>query len=124
MSDETNEELPLSREELYDLAWSKPMTSIGKRYGVSSSYLARVYMRMNVPGPAPGYATKVEAGKKVIKPPLPEVRPEGELEWDRHHTGRIRSRPKPLAPFAKPRWPPQNPPHGLTDDLRPIPHAR
>jgi hypothetical protein len=103
MTDETNEELPLTREALYELAWSKPMTSIGKQYGVSSSYLARVYTRMNVPRPAPGYWAKVEAGKKVRKPPLPEARPEDEIEWDRHHAGRIRSRPKPQAPSSKPR---------------------
>ncbi len=103
MTDETQEELPLSREALYELAWSKPMTSIGKQYGVSSSYLARVYTRMNVPRPAPGYWAKVEAGKKVTQPPLPEARPEDELEWDRHHTGRLRARPKPRAPSAAPR---------------------
>lgn len=105
MTEEIDSELPLSREELYELAWSEPMTSIGKKFGVSSSYLARVYSRLNVPRPPPGYWAKLEAGKKVVQPPLPEVRPEDELEWDRNHVGSIRARPQPKAPSKAPRAP-------------------
>ena len=33
----------VTRESLYEQAWSTPMTKIAERYGVSSSYLARVF---------------------------------------------------------------------------------
>ena len=76
---------PISREALYELAWAEPMTSIGKKLGVSSSYLARIYTRLNVPRPAAGYWAKVAAGKPPHKPPLPEVELGYETEWDRYN---------------------------------------
>tara|TARA_R110002074_G_scaffold373069_1_gene548747 strand:+ start:33271 stop:34563 length:1293 start_codon:yes stop_codon:yes gene_type:complete len=76
---------PISREALYELAWAEPMTSIGKKLGVSSSYLARIYTRLNVPRPAAGYWAKVAAGKPPHKPPLPDVELGYETEWDRYN---------------------------------------
>lgn len=78
-------DFPISREALYDLAWSQPMTSIGKQMGVSSSYLARVYTRLNIPRPPVGYWAKIEAGKAVPKPPLPDIKPGEEDSWDRYN---------------------------------------
>lgn len=34
----------VSREELYQLVWSEPMTKIAARFEVSGSYLARICM--------------------------------------------------------------------------------
>ncbi|PLW66908.1 hypothetical protein [Pseudohalioglobus lutimaris] len=101
--DQTEDLYPLTRERLYELAWSEPMLSIAKKYGVSSSFLARVCTRMNVPRPAPGYWTKVECGKAVTRPPLPEARPEDELQWDRHNDAPPRQRAELRAPAKKPR---------------------
>lgn len=42
---------PVSREMLYKQVWAKPMTELGKEYAVSSSYLARICARLNVPRP-------------------------------------------------------------------------
>lgn len=78
-------EFPISREALYDLAWSEPMTSIGKRMDVSSSYLARVFTRLNIPRPPVGYWAKIEAGKTVPKPPLPDINPGEDDSWDRYN---------------------------------------
>jgi len=88
-SQSTNSNLkkPISRETLYELAWSEPMLSIGKKFGVSSSYLARVYSRLNVPRPAPGHWSKIAAGKSTYQPPLPESEPGYEIEWDRYNQG-------------------------------------
>lgn len=44
---------PLSREALYELVWSEPMLKVAPRYGVSSSYLARICVLLNVPRPQP-----------------------------------------------------------------------
>ena len=65
----------VTRESLYEQAWSTPMTKIAERYGVSSSYLARVYTNLNIPRPAVGYWAQVAVGKRKANPPLPEVQP-------------------------------------------------
>ncbi len=40
-----------TREDLYDLVWSKPMTTVAEQYGVSGSYMARVCAVLRVPRP-------------------------------------------------------------------------
>nr|WP_237613906.1 hypothetical protein [Pseudomonas syringae] len=74
----------VTRESLYEQAWSTPMTKIAERYGVSSSYLARVFTHLNIPRPAVGYWAKVAAGKRKATPPLPEVQPGALLAWSRN----------------------------------------
>lgn len=39
----------ITREELYRQIWTTPATKLALRYGVSSSYLARVCEGLNVP---------------------------------------------------------------------------
>jgi len=73
----------LQREDLYDQVWREPMTKVAKRYGVSSSYLARVCDRLGVPRPQRGHWAKLAAGKNVRIPSLPEAKPEHELVWSR-----------------------------------------
>ena len=80
----------VSRENLYAEVWAEPMTTVAKRYGVSSSFLARVCGRLNVPRPARGYWARLEFGKKVEQPALPEPRPGDELEWGRDGEEAIR----------------------------------
>lgn len=71
----------VTRQELYDMAWRMPMLRVAERFGVSSSYLARVFTELRIPRPAPGYWAQVEFGKSPAKPSLPPARP-GELtEW-------------------------------------------
>ena len=52
----------VSREELYELAWAEPMLALAKKFGVSSSYMARVCTRLNVPRPERGYWAKLAVG--------------------------------------------------------------
>jgi hypothetical protein len=68
MSNDDIPTYPVSREKLYEMAWSEPMTSIAKKFEVSSSYLARVYTLLNVPRPSPGYWSKIAAGYAVKIP--------------------------------------------------------
>lgn len=71
----------VTRQELYDMAWRMPMLRVAERFGVSSSYLARVFTELRIPRPSPGYWAQVEFGKSPAKPSLPPARP-GELtEW-------------------------------------------
>lgn len=73
----------VSRETIYDQVWREPMTQVAERYGVSSSYLARVCETLGVPRPARGYWAKISAGKKVPVPALPQAKPENDLVWSR-----------------------------------------
>lgn len=72
---------PVTREQLYAEVWAEPMTKVALRYGVSSSFMARVCAAMSVPRPAVGYWTRLEFGKPVSKPPLPDARPFDMLAW-------------------------------------------
>ncbi len=80
---ETESKFPVTRETLYSQVWSQPMTALADEYGVSSSYLARVCTRLNVPRPERGYWAKLAAGKPVQQPALPEARPGDEPEWSK-----------------------------------------
>ena len=77
----TTEFEPLSREQLYDLVWREPMLKVGEKYGVSSSYLARVCTELRVPRPERGYWSKLEFGKADPRPALPPAQPGDVTEW-------------------------------------------
>ena len=78
---------PVSREALYEMVWSEPMLRVAARFGVSSSYMARVCTLLNVPRPERGYWAKLAVGKAPKQPPLPEPRPGDPLEWTRRIGG-------------------------------------
>ena len=82
-ADDLSEDV-VTRESLYEQVWSSPMTKIGERYGVSSSYLARVFTRLNIPRPPVGYWAQVAAGKGKVRPVLPESRPGDLTAWSRN----------------------------------------
>jgi len=48
---DVTEQGPITREALYDLVWAEPMLKVAARFGVSSSYMARVCTALNVPRP-------------------------------------------------------------------------
>jgi hypothetical protein len=100
-----NVDTPLTREALYALAWSEPMLKVAARFGVSSSYMARVCTRMNVPRPALGYWAKLAVSKAQKPPPLPEARPWDELVWSRDGDNVHVTKPLPKPPRAVHRRP-------------------
>ena len=69
-----NKERVITREELYKLVWSKPITEVAKEFGMSDVGLAKVCKKLNVPKPYRGYWQLVEAGRPVTIPPLPPAR--------------------------------------------------
>lgn len=89
-----------SREELYDLVWSKPMTKVAEQFGVSGSYLARVCSTLNVPRPERGYWAKLAVGRAPGRDPLPDARPGDQLVWSKD--SELRPSPKP---WSAPRSP-------------------
>jgi len=43
--------MPVTREELYEQVWARPMLAVAKDYEVSANYFARVCAALNVPWP-------------------------------------------------------------------------
>ena len=58
----------ISRDELYELVWSTPMTKAAEKFEVSGSYLARVCSVLHVPRPEWGYWAKLAFGKAPNRP--------------------------------------------------------
>jgi hypothetical protein len=73
--------MSVDRTKLYAEVWAEPMTTVAKRYDVSSSFLARVCERLGVPRPPRGFWAQRAVGIKLKQPPLPD--PGSELEWAR-----------------------------------------
>ncbi len=88
----------ITRESLYEQAWSTPMTKIAERYGVSSSYLARIFTNLNIPRPPVGYWAQVAAGKRKTPPALPDAQPGARVAWSRNGAPEQISRSLPKAP--------------------------
>ena len=62
--------LTLSREDLYELVWSKPMTELAQDFGLSDVALAKRCRKLGVPIPGRGYWARVAAGQAPRQPAL------------------------------------------------------
>jgi len=71
----------ISREDLYELVWSMPMTKVAEKFSVSGSYMARVCSVLGVPRPERGYWAKLEVGKAPPRPALLEALAGDQLFW-------------------------------------------
>lgn len=60
----------LSRKELYDLVWKKPLMQIAKEYGLSDRGLGKLCEKHGIPTPPRGYWQKIASGQKIKRPPL------------------------------------------------------
>jgi hypothetical protein len=90
---------PLTRERLYELVWSEPMLRVAERFGVSSTYMARVCADLRVPRPARGYWAQREFGKALPEtPPLPIARPGDVTAWT-PGVSLSQPRPAPVRPI-------------------------
>ena len=65
-------DLNLSREDLYELVWSKPMAELAKDFGLSDVALAKRCRKLGVPVPGRGYWARVAAGQEPHRPKLPK----------------------------------------------------
>lgn len=70
----------LSRAQLHDLVWAKPMTEIAREFGVRDQHIAKACDGSDIARPRAGYWQKVEHGKAV---------PRLELRNDRFAAGDI-----------------------------------
>ncbi len=61
----------LSREQLYEQVWHKPMRHLASEYGLSHVGLAKLCKRHEIPTPPVGYWAKLQHKKVVTQPALP-----------------------------------------------------
>jgi hypothetical protein len=61
----------MTRSELYDLVWSKPMTHVAKEFGMSDVAVRKHCVKHDIPTPPLGYWAKLAHGKSVKRPALP-----------------------------------------------------
>lgn len=65
----------LTRQDMYDLVWSKPMTQLATEFEWSDVGLRKICKAAKVPTPGLGYWAKLANGKKVTKTELPTLYP-------------------------------------------------
>jgi hypothetical protein len=87
----------ITREELYELVWSKPMIKVAEQFQVSGSYMARVCSVLRVPRPERGYWAKLAVGKASTRRPLPEAQPGDQVLWSKESGLGEYVAPKPVA---------------------------
>jgi hypothetical protein len=59
-----------TRQELYELVWKRPLSTIAKEIGISGSALGKACRRAGITRPDQGYWAKLKAGKPTQKRPL------------------------------------------------------
>src|SRR5882762_3034370 len=77
MTEDEEQPFTLSREDLYELVWSKPMRDLAKDFGISDVGLAKRCKRLGIPVPGRGYWARVDAGQAPYRPKLPKR----EAQW-------------------------------------------
>jgi hypothetical protein len=63
----------LTRKELYDLVWARPVTKIAADFQISDVALHKICRKHKVPTPKAGHWAKVAAGKPVRTTALPKI---------------------------------------------------
>lgn len=63
-----------TREEFYELVWSKPMTHLAKEFVLSDVALHKICRKHDIPNPPLGWWAKKAAGQKVKQTPLPRAK--------------------------------------------------
>jgi hypothetical protein len=74
----------LTRKQLYEKVWSRPVWSLAKEWGISDVGLAKICKRNNIPRPGLGYWAKKQAGIRVQQKPLLKGNGDGVIEIRAH----------------------------------------
>lgn len=64
----------MSREELFNAAWDRPLTTVAAELGVTSTALKKTCDRHDIPTPGRGYWAQVAAGRTFPRPKLRPVK--------------------------------------------------
>jgi hypothetical protein len=92
-----NEPVTLTREQLYELVWQKPVSRLAEEYGISNVGLAKICGRAGVPTPPRGYWALLEAGRAPPRPPLPKLPNVPNIRLKPRAAGPAAPEPDPLA---------------------------
>ena len=63
-------QITLTRQALYNLVWSTPLTTLAEQYAISDVGLGKRCVKMHIPLPKAGHWAKVHAGQRVKMTPL------------------------------------------------------
>ncbi len=85
-----------TREEFYELVWSKPMTHLAKEFRLSDVALHKICRKHGIPNPPLGWWAKHAAGHKMKRTPLPKS-PSGGTSTVVIAVGELRSEPEDIA---------------------------
>jgi hypothetical protein len=66
------ETVELTRAELFELVWSRPMTKLAREFNRTDVSLGKLCRSLDMPMPGPGYWRKREVGKAGPRPELPD----------------------------------------------------
>jgi hypothetical protein len=69
-------QIEFTREELYELVWSRPVLAIAKEIGVSDVALAKACRKVGIPLPGRGHWAAQKSGRSLKRPSLPKAKPE------------------------------------------------
>lgn len=61
----------LTREELFELVWQRPLSHLAVELGTSSARLTKICAQLDIPRPTSGHWTKLAVGKAPPRPCLP-----------------------------------------------------
>jgi AcrR family transcriptional regulator len=61
----------LTRQQLYELVWTKPLTGLAADFGISRNGLAKICDRLMIPYAGRGYWAKAQGHGAPARPPLP-----------------------------------------------------
>lgn len=64
----------LTRAQLHELVWSKPMTELARDFGVRDQHIARACDGADIARPQAGYWQKIQYGKSVSRSALDNER--------------------------------------------------
>ena len=68
----------ITREELYEAVWSESVLKLAQALGISDVGLAKICKKLNVPRPGRGYWAKPRGTRKLLRVPLPPLKPNQE----------------------------------------------
>jgi hypothetical protein len=69
------EEVHLTRPELFERVWTEPVSKLAKVWGLSDRGLGKLCGRLKIPVPPRGYWARLEHGQKPRRPDLPDLKP-------------------------------------------------
>jgi hypothetical protein len=70
-SDMQQNELTLTREELYNAIWRTPMSHLCKTWGITIHHLSKICEQFDIPRPSPDYWPLLRLNRSVERAPLP-----------------------------------------------------